>query len=188
MSDTNQPAQAEPAYRTAAEIAALDGAVVPAETQGDARNGLTRVLGLREIDSSTAPSRFDGKPVPHVMGPGVNPGDPVAMGLDTRLIGVDAGLNRVMTQTGEAGSGMRPYTYVQHTGPEMVPQTAPADGQHVAVEAPQVKDTGPVPPAASKVSDQPVPTNGGAQTAQPAAKPAAQSAPPQPAPAAKPAQ
>lgn len=187
MSDTDQNAPPPVAYRTAAEVVGDKMKPMPAETQGDARNGLTRVLGLQEIEGSSAPSHFDGKPVPHVFGPNQNPVDPVAAGLDTRLIGHTSDTTHVMTQTGEAGSGMRPFTYVQHTGPEMVPQSAPADGQHVTVEAPKAKEADPVPPAASKVSDQPIPTNSGPQETQPAAKPAAASPAPQPAPAAKPA-
>lgn len=168
MSDSSQPPVA---YRTAAEVVGQSVTTAPAETQGDARNGLTRVLGLQEIPGSAAPSRFDGKPVPHVFGPGQNPVDAVAAGLDTRLIGYTADTTSVITKTGEAGSGMRPHTYVEKTGPEMVKQAAEADGQHEpAVAPPQVPtEAKPVPQPQSQVSEQPVPTNGGDQSGKPVA-------------------
>lgn len=169
MSDSSQPPVA---YRTAADVAGQSVTTIPAETQGDARNGLTRVLGLQEIPGSSAPSRFDGQPVPHVFGPGQNPVDAVAAGLDTRLIGYTADTLNVVTKTGEAGSGMRPHTYVEKTGPEMVKQAAEADGQNQPTPpAPQLQSSPqPVPQPESKVSDQPVPTNGGDQSGKPVAK------------------
>lgn len=161
----------QPYTTVAAELGLED---VPPLTQGDARNGLTKVFGLQEVANSDVPSG-PGKTT-HVFGPGQNVVDPVAAGLDTRLVGVAPPARTVMTQTGEVGSGNRPFTYVEHTGPEMLKQSAPADGKHVTVQQPQLKaDPKPVAPAQSKVAPEPLPVPPAGQAPAPqaaAAKPA----------------
>jgi len=159
MSDS-QNKDPGPAYRTAAEVVAEQpGATEPELKEGDSRSGLTVVRGLQHIEGSTAPSRLDGKPMHHVMGPGQNPVDAVAAGLDTRYIGHSLqGDGRVVTQTGEIGAGPRPFTYVEKTGPDMVQQAAPADGATVAAPPP-------APPLAQPVA------NAAAQAPKPASAP-----------------
>ena len=53
--------------------------------------------------------------VPHVRGPGQNPVDPVAAGLDTHNVPRTGDPNASVTLTGREVSGREPATYVQHT-------------------------------------------------------------------------
>ena len=133
------PAKSAP-YRTAAEVAGLkrpdELSVTP---------GLSHSAGLRPVPDSTAPSTATGEPVPHVYGPGQNPVDPVAAGLDTRAVLQTRAENRVVTHTGEDAAGPRPHTYIEKTGPEQVPQAAPADNQLEAAPADAVADAAPGP-------------------------------------------
>ena len=135
MSD-KQPAAGkmpEPPYRTAAEVA---GVTLPAMEEGNSQNGLTVHMGLKEVPNSQVPGLANGEMVSHVFGPGQNPVDPVAAGLDMRVIGAEVpGDTRVTTRTGEVAAGPRPFTYIEKTGPQMVPQAGPSDGEHVPSSA-----------------------------------------------------
>lgn len=130
----------QPAYRTAA---AVFGLKQPHELV--AAPGLSHTPGLREVPNSTVPATATGEPVAHVYGPGQNPVDPVAAGLDTRAVLQTRAENRVVTQTGEQAAGPRPHTYIEKTGPDQVPQAAPADGALVVAPAETVADASPGP-------------------------------------------
>ena len=138
--DTASEPKPEPFYRTAAEVFGMQQAF-----ERSTQAGLSHSAGLRPVPDSTAPSTATGEPVSHVFGPGQNPVDPVAAGLDTRAILQTRQENRVVTRTGEAAAGPRPFTYIEKTGPDQVPQAAPADGAHVPAPADAVADASPGP-------------------------------------------
>ena len=143
----------QPIYRTAAEVFGMEQAF-----ERSVQAGLSHSAGLRQVPNSTAPSTATGEPVSHVFGPGQNPVDPVAAGLDTRAMLQTRQENRVVTRTGEAAAGPRPFTYIEKTGPEQVPQAAPADGAHVPAPADAVADASPGPNSVAVApAPQPVP-------------------------------
>ena len=142
MADEKQPEAPSPVapfFRTAADIAGIEEQL---NTRGTP--GLSHASGLEAVPDSFAPATATGEPIPHVRGPGQNPVDPVAAGLDTMVNMPTRNDNRVVTRTGADAAGPRPFTYIEKTGPNMVPQAAPADGAHVAIVGDQPKDTGPV--------------------------------------------
>ena len=118
----NQPPPTPP-FQTAAEIGGIAEQVA-----AKPKPGLSFTPGLQELPGSQAPSTAKGDPVSHVFGPQQAPVDPVAAGLDTQHVPLSRAENRMITQTGEAAAGPRPFTYVEKTGPDQVPQAAPADG------------------------------------------------------------
>ena len=142
MSDnpTPEPAADAPHYRTAAEVFGLKQ---PHELAAAA--GLSHSPGLRPVPNSTAPATATGEPVAHVYGPGQNPVDPVAAGLDTSAVLQTRAENRVVTNTGADAAGPRPHTYIEKTGPDQVPQAAPADNQLVPAPSEAVADAAPGP-------------------------------------------
>lgn len=118
-----EPSNGAP-FQTAAEVLGM-------EQQGEPPTpGLSQAAGLREVPNSVVPGTARGD-ISHVYGPGQAAVDPVAAGLDTNSSPPGRAENRAITQTGEAAAGPRPHTYIEKTGPEKVPQSAPADGKLV---------------------------------------------------------
>ena len=125
MNEDNKPADgpatdapAGPSYATAADALPQQEPVttaVPRRSQ-HVDSGLSRSYDLEVVPNSFAPATASGEAVPHVRGPGQNPVDPVAAGLDTHNVLRAADVAAAMTLTGRDVSGREPATYVEKTG------------------------------------------------------------------------
>jgi hypothetical protein len=128
---------ANPLFQTGAEALGME--TPPAPTPG-----LSQAAALREVPNSRVPGTVSGD-ISHVFGPGQAAVDPIAAGLDLAGHFPSRAENRAITQTGEAAAGPRPYTYIHRTGPEQVPQAAPADGALVQAPTDEVAAQAPGP-------------------------------------------
>jgi len=108
----------QPAYVTAdalmPEVKPVTEAVPRRSLQG-IESGLTIVHGLEVVPDSFAPATSSGEMIPHVRGPGQNPVDPVAAGIDLHNVPQPTDVEPAITPTGREASGREPATYVQHT-------------------------------------------------------------------------
>lgn len=99
--------------------------------------GMTQVSGLVEVENSPCPAYADGTVVSHVMAPGQMAVDPVAAGIDTKHVPLTRAENRVITRTGQDGSGNLPSTYAQHEGPNTSDKILKPVTDHSEVVAPE---------------------------------------------------
>lgn len=140
-------------FKTAAETVGIE------QPQGVRNPQLSQSPGLVKIEGSQVPGLGNGGMVNHVQGPGQNPVDPVAAGLDTGYSPPTRDEQTAITQTGILGAGNRPMTYAEKTDGELVPQAAPPDGK--IVKAKTAKDLAKEEASAepSKPGDVPVPVD-----------------------------
>lgn len=132
-----KPDAPTPAYVTAEQLAGKGEPVTDAvpERSLHIESGLTKSPGLEAVPDSFAPATAGAQPVPHVRGPGQNPVDPVAAGLDTINVPKPAGES--VTPTGREASGREPATYVEKTAgaplvkDEEVASVTKPDGERV---------------------------------------------------------
>ena len=130
----NDPKPEAQPYQTAAEAVGLEGA------QGVPDPRLSQSPGLQKIVGSEAPSLASGAMVNHVMGPGQNPVDPIAAGLDVNYSPKLREQMRAPTQTGILGAGNRPSTYAEKTDGAQVPQASQPTGETAKpVDASEIK-------------------------------------------------
>lgn len=133
-------------WTTAAEAdAEMKERLEASAAAGDVPSGLSVTPGLVEVPGSYAPSMADGSRVAHVMGPQQAAVDPIAAGLDLRARPLTRNENRVVTQTGELGSGARPATYLEKGAAD--DQRPVSDHTHVAMPVDSVAGQAPGPNA-----------------------------------------